>query len=180
MTLPVFLAFHLIYGTLMGFVLFPRMRVEGEVLGPPLLITLLPVALVTAPVGAVLLRYAGGWFLHGALVGNGSVAYERFHFGLLLLVGFGAGLLTIAGMFNVVVFMSRGHPRWARLPIFLGLLTTAAVAIADGGGIITVAGTHGRALWQHPVGLLSLAVVLVLSAWVWVARVRFATVGSRP
>ena len=179
MTLPLFLALHLVYGTLMGFVLFPRMRAEGEVLGPPLLITLVPVAVVTAPVGAVLLRYTGGWFLHGALIGNGSVTYERFHFGLLLLVGLGAGLATVAGMFHVVVFISRERPGWARIPIWLGGIAALAVVAVDGPRILTVAGTNGRALWTHPAGLLSLALVVVLLGFVAVTRARFAAVPSR-
>ena len=179
MTLPLFLALHLVYGTWMGLVLFPRMRAEGEVLGPPLLITLLPVAVVTAPVGALLLRYSGGWFLHGALIGEGNVTYERFHFGLLLLVGLGAGVATIAGMFHVVVFISRDRPGWARLPFWLALLAAGVVVAVDAERIFTVAGTSGRMLWAHPAGLLSLALVVVLAGYVALTRARFAGVPSR-
>ncbi len=179
MTLPLFLVLHLVYGTVMGLVLFPRMRAEGEVLGPSLLLTLLPVALVTAPVGAVLLRYSGGWFLHGALIGHGSVAYERFHFGLLLLVGLGAGLTTVTGMFHVVVVSSRDRPQWARAPIWVGALAATAVVALDGRHIIIVAGTEGRALWSHPAGLLSAALVVVLAAMVALTRARFAAVPGR-
>jgi len=179
MTLPLFLAMHLVYGTAMGLVLWPRMRAEGEVLGPPLLLMLLPVAAVTAPVGAILLRYSGGWFLHGAFVGDGNIAYERFHFGLLLLVGLAAGLSTIAGMFTVVIFVSRNRPSMARLPFYLASVVVIAVVGLDGKHVITVIGTNGRALWLHPAGLLSLAVVVVLVAFVALTRARFAAVPGR-
>ncbi len=180
MTLPLFLAMHLVYGTLMGLVLFPRMRAEGEVLGPPLLLMLIPVAVVTAPVGAVLLRYCGGWFLHGAFVGEGNVFYERYHFGLLLLVGLGAGLATIAGMFHVVAFISRDRPGLARAPIYASAVIALAVFAVDGRNVITVVGTNGRHLWAHPAGLLSLAVVVVLVGYVGFARARLASVSSMP
>lgn len=179
MTLPLFLALHLVYGTAMGLVLFPRMRAEGEVLGPPLLTMLVPVALVTAPVGAVLLRYSGGWFLHGAFIGEGNVAYERFHFGLLLLVGLGAALATIAGMFNVVIFVSRDKPALARATFYVAAAAGLATIGLDAKNIITIVGTNGRHLWQHPAGLLSLAVVVVLGAFVALTKARFATVPSR-
>lgn len=176
MTLPLFLALHLAYGTLMGLVLFPRMRAEGEVLGPPLLLMLLPVAVVTAPVGAVLLRYSGGWFLHGAFIGEGNILYERFHFGLLLLVGLGAGLATVVGMFHVVAFISRDRPGLARAPLYGAAGVAVAVFLLDGDNVLTVVGTNGRHLWAHPAGLLSLAVVVVLFGYVGVARARFAAV----
>ena len=179
MTLPLFLAMHLVYGTLMGLVLFPRMRVEGEVLGPPLLITLVPVALITAPVGAVLLRYCGGWFLHGFFIGEGNVVYERFHFGLLLVVGLGAGLATVAGMFHTVAFISRERPGLARGPVYVAAAAALAVVAVDGKNVLTVVGTGGRHLWAHPAGLLSLAVVVVLLGFTGVARARFAAVPSR-
>jgi hypothetical protein len=177
-TLPLFLALHLVYGTVMGMVLFPRMRAEGEVLGPPLLLTLVPVAVVTAPVGAVLLRYCGGWFLHGAFIGEGNITYERFHFGLLLLVGLGAGLATVAGMFHVVAFRSRDKPAFARLPIYAAVAIGLAVFALDGERVVTIVGTNGRHLWAHPAGLLSLAVVVVLVAFVALTRARFAAVPS--
>lgn len=180
MTLPLFLALHLAYGTLMGLVLFPRMRAEGEVLGPPLLLMLVPVAVVTAPVGAVLLRYCGGWFLHGAFVGEGNVFYERFHFGLLLLVGLGAGVATIAGMFHVVAFLSRNRPGLARLPLYAAVVVALAVFGIDGQSVLTIVGTHGRHLWAHPAGLLSVAVVVVLLGYLGFARARLAAVPALP
>ncbi len=176
MTLPLFLLLHVVYGTIMGLVLFPRMRAEGEVLGPPLLLTLVPVALVTAPVGAVFLRYCGGWFLHGALIGDGSVTYERFHFGLLLGVGLGAGLCTIGGMFHVVAFISRDRPALARLPIYASALAALVLLAFELEAIITIRGTGGRHLWAHPAGLLSLALVVVLAGWVLYARQRLSHV----
>ena len=180
MTLPLFLALHLVYGALMGTVLFPRMRAEGEVLGPPLLWMLLPVAVVTAPVGAVLLRYCGGWFLHGAFLGDGKVVYERFHFGLLLLVGLSAALATVAGMFHVVAFISRDRPGLARAPFYVALAVILGVFVVDARNVLTVMGTNGRHLWAHPAGLLSLAVVVVLVAWVGVARARLAALPLLP
>ena len=106
MTLPLFLAVHLAYGVAMAFALFRRMHCEGEVLGVPLLWTLVPVGTVSFPTGAILLRYAGGWFLHGAFIGDGSVSYERFHLGLMFLVGLTAGVCVCAAQF----FAVKGEP----------------------------------------------------------------------
>lgn len=176
MTLPLFLLLHVVYGTVIGLVLFPRMRAEGEVLGAPLLLTLVPVALVTAPVGAVFLRYCGGWFLHGYLIGDGSITYERFHFGLLLALGFAAALSTVGGVFNVVAFISRDRPAAARLPIYFAVGAALAVLVVDGANVLTIRGTGGRMLWAHPAGLLSLALVVVLVGWVLFARQRLSHV----
>ncbi len=176
MTLPLFLAMHFIYGTLVGRVLFPRMRAEGEVLGPPLILTLVPVALVSAPIGTVLLRYTGGWFLHGLLVGEGNVVYERFHFGLLLAVIVGAGLATIAGVFNVIFFASRDRMRASNIGVGLAAFVFVVVGALDIDGLLVVRGTGGRHIWTHPAGLLSVAAVVVLAAWVGVCKRRFAGV----
>jgi hypothetical protein len=176
MTLPLFLAAHFVYGTVLGRVLFPRMRAEGEVLGPPLLLTLVPVALITAPIGAVLMRYTGGWFSHGLFVGQGNVAYERFHFGLLLGVIVGAGGATILGVFNVVFWASRDRVALTNVGVVLAAAVVAAVAAVDIEGLVLVRGTGGRAIWAHPAGLLSVAAVLVLGAWVVVCKRRFAAV----
>jgi len=175
-TLPLFLALHLVYGTLVGRVMFPRMRAEGEVLGPPLLIMLLPVALVTAPIAAVFVRYSSGWFLHGALTGEGNVLYERFHMGLLLAVIILAGVFTCAGVVNVAVWASRDRPRLARAGLWVAVAALVLTAALDLDGLITIKGTGGRHLWSHPVGLLSLAAVVVLGAWVAVCKARFAGV----
>lgn len=176
MTLPLFLALHLVYGTLVGRVLFPRMRAEGEVLGAPLLISLVPVALVSAPVGAIFMRYSGGWFLHGLMVGEGNIAYERFHFGLLLLVILGAGFVSTIGLVSVVVFASRDREQLAWSMGAVAAVVAVVTIGLDGKDIINIVGTHGRHLWNHPTGVLSVAVVVVLMAWVVVVKRKFADV----
>lgn len=175
MTLPLFLAMHLVYGTLVGRVLFPRMRAEGEVLGPPLLLTLVPVAFVSAPVGTILMRYAGGWFTHGLSVGEGGFTYERFHFGFLLAVVLGAGLATVAGVLNVAIWASRDRPGMSRSAIYIAGVVAVLTLVVDTMGVVVVRGT-GRWLWLHPAGLLSVAVVVVLLGWIAVCRARFAAV----
>jgi hypothetical protein len=180
MTLPLFLALHLVYGTLIGRVLFPRMRAEGEVVGIPLLLALVPVALISAPLGALLVRYAGGWFLHGWLLGDGGLAYERFHFGLLLLSGTGAAAFTVAGLFFIVATASRDRHDVRNVPIWIALVITLSVLVLDGGDVVRIAGTQGRHLWSHPVGLFSLAVVGVLWAWINVCREKFSAIARPP
>ncbi len=174
MTLPLFLALHLLYGTLVARVMFPRMRAEGEVLGPPLLIMLVPVAFVSAPIGTIFMRYSGGWFLHGLLLGEGSVAYERFHFGLLLAVIAGIAICTIGSIVNVAVWASRGRSQMANAGLWLGGAIAIATVGVDVKNIITIVGTGGRHLWVHPVGLLSLIAVVVLFGWIAVIKTRFA------
>lgn len=179
MTLPLFLCLHLVYGTLMGLVLFPRMRAEGEVLGPPLLLTLAPPALLTSPIGAVLLRYAGGWFCHGFFLGDGNATYERFHLGLLLAVGGGALVCTLLGVVNVVWFQSRTRPALARAPIYLAAVVAVAVVAVDFHDVVTIVGTNGRHLWSHPVGLLSVATAMILGGFVVLTKARFAALPAR-
>ena len=175
MTLPLFLALHLLYGTLVARVMFPRMRAEGEVLGPPLLIMLVPVAFVTAPIGTIFMRYSGGWFLHGLLLGSsGSIAYERFHFGLLLAVIFGIAACTVGSIINVAVWASRDRPKLANAGLWLAALIALPTLALDFKDIVTIVGTNGRHLWSHPVGLLSFAAVVVLFGWVAVIKARFA------
>ena len=180
MTLPIFLAVHLAYGALMAHVLMRRMRAEGEVLGIPLVVTLLPVGLLSAPLGTVLLRYAGGWFLHGALTGDGSIPYERFHLGLMLLVGVLAAACTVGGMFAVIAAVSRDRVKLGLAPFAVAGVIALVTIIADGADIVHVRGTNGRWLFLHPAGLVSLGVVAVLVAAVLYARARTATVMPRP
>ncbi len=164
MTLPIFLAVHLAYGAAMAHLLMRRIRSEGEVLGVPLLYTVAPVGMVTAPLGAVLLRYAGGWFVHGAVTGNGSIGYERFHLGLMILGVALTAAVTVIGMFFVIAMLSRDLPRAARAPYyvagFVGLLTI----VLDAADIAIIPGSGGRWLFLHPAGLISLAVIVVLVA----------------
>ena len=183
MTLPLYLCAHLVYGVAMAFVLFPRMRAEGEVLGPPLLMTLAPVGLFTAPIGAVLVRYSGGWFLHGAFFDQGAISYERFHLAILLMTGILAGVFVVGGMFFAVAFISRDRPQLAKAPYLLAAFIVVVTLGLDWQDVITIAGTSGRRLWSHPVGLMSVGVLLIL-AGVWRLAGRFADVplpsGSRP
>jgi hypothetical protein len=180
MTLPLFLAFHLVYGTLIGRVLFQRMRAEGEVLGTPLLLALSPVAVISAPVGALLVRYCGGWFLHGWLLGDDAVAYERFHLGLLLLCGTGAALATLGGLLFIVATASRERHELRNAPLWLAAAVALMTLGLDGGDVLRIAGSHGRHLWSHPAGLLSLVVVVSLYAWLNVTRARFSAVQRPP
>jgi hypothetical protein len=180
MTLPLFLALHLVYGTLIGRVLFPRMRAEGEVVGVPLLLALVPVAVLSAPLGALLVRYAGGWFLHGWLMGDGAVAYERFHFGLLLLSGTGAAIFSVVGVFFIVATASRDRHDVRNVPLWVALAITLLVLVFDGGDVVRIAGTQGRHIWSHPVGLFSVAVVGVLWAWINVCRQKFSAIARPP
>lgn len=179
MTLPIFLAAHLVYGAIMGRLLLRRMRAEDEVLGVPLVVTLLPVCVATAPLGGALLRYAGSWFLHGAFHGEGSIAYERFHLGLMLATGIGAGVFTILGMFFVIAVLTRDKPNLALVPTALAGVILLLTAALDGGDIVRVPGA-GRWLFLHPAGLVSVAIIAVLVAAALYARARTANVLPRP
>ena len=172
-TLPIYLAVHLAYGAFMAQVFLRRMRSEDDVVGLPLVATLAPHAL-TAPLGAVLLRYAGGWFLHGSLHGDGSIGYERFHLGIMILVGVLGGLCTVAGLFVGVAFLSRDRPREALAPVAIAALVCIIVVVLDGRGVFVVSGTQGRLLFFHPAGLISAAIPLVLVASWALARARLA------
>jgi hypothetical protein len=180
MTLPLFLALHLVYGTVIARVLFPRMRAEGEVVGIPLLLALLPVGLLTAPLGALFVRYAGGWFLHGFFVGDGAVIYERFHLGILLAVGISAAACTVAGVFFIVATASRERHDVRDVPLWIAGVVTLAVLVMDGSDVLRIAGTQGRHVWSHPVGLLSLLVVAAFWTWINVCRERFSAIARPP
>ena len=179
MTLPLFLAAHLAYGAVMGHLLIRRMRAEGEVIGVPLVVTLAPIGIATAPLGAVLLRYCGGWFLHGWLMGDGAIAYERFQLGLMLLVMLLAGLCTVSGLFASIAALSRGAKMAAMAPVFFALVVGFVAAGLDGENILHVRGAN-RLLFAHPAGLVSLAIVAVLVASALYARARVANVMPRP
>jgi hypothetical protein len=180
MTLPLFLALHLVYGTLIARVLFPRMRAEGEVVGIPLLLALAPIALFSAPVGALCVRYAGSWFLHGWLMGDGAVTYERFHFGLLLLCGALAAAFALAGLCFIVATASRDRHDVRNVPLWVAGGIALLVLVLDGGDVVRIPGTGGRHLWSHPVGLLSIFVVGAFWAWINVCRERFSAIARPP
>jgi hypothetical protein len=173
-TFPLYLVAHLVYGALMAALFLPRMRVEGDVVGIPLVATLAPVGVLTAPLGAVLLRYTGGWFLHGVMIGDGSIEYERFHLGLMVLLGLLAGACTVGGMFYGIAVLSREKPKLAMLPYGLGVVVLVLVLALDAKDVIVVAGTSGRSLFLHPAGLVSLAIVSVLAASYLYARARLS------
>jgi hypothetical protein len=179
-TLPLFLAAHIVYGVVMAHILIRRMRAEGEIVGVPLVITLAPIGLLTAPLGAVLLRYAGGWFLHGWLMGEANVAYERFQLGLMLLVMLLAGACAVGGMFGAIAALSREQPRAAKAPAVVAGVLALIVVVVDASNIVHVRGTGGKWLFAHPAGLVSLAVVAVLIASVLYTRARVANVMPRP
>lgn len=180
MTLPVFLAAHLVYGVLMATLLLRRMRAEGEVVGVPLVVTLAPVCCLTAPLGAVLLRYAGGWFLHGMFVGDGNIPYERFHLGLMVAVGLAGIAATVGGMFFAIAVLSRDKPALTLVPLAVALVIGALPFVLDGADVVRVPGTNGKWLFTHPAGLVSLAVVAVLFASHLYAKKRVANVLPRP
>jgi hypothetical protein len=161
MTFPLYLAVHLVYGALMAWVMERRLRSEGEVLGVPLVVTLVPVAFVSAPVGAIFVRWAGGWFLHGAFLANGAYVYERFHLGIMIGVAFLAGVSTVFGMFVTIAFLSRESKALASIPFGLAGVVLLVFLILDGSALVSVRGS-GEMVWSHPVGLLTVGQLAVL------------------
>ncbi|HEY1097427.1 MAG TPA: hypothetical protein VGF99_00810, partial [Myxococcota bacterium] len=105
---------------------------------------------------------------------EGSIAYERFHFGLLLLVIAGVAVCTIGAIVNVAVWASRDRPKLANGGLWLAGLITLVTVVLDVKGIFEIVGTGGRHLWSHPVGLLSVAAVAVLFGWMAIVKARFA------
>jgi hypothetical protein len=169
MTLPLFLALHLVYGHLVALALLPRLEAEQEVLGGPLVTAAAPVMLLTAPIGCVLLRYAGGWFLHGAMLHHW--AYERFHLGLSLALCVAVALTFLGSFLWTVAFATRPQRYLHLMPIAIAGVMTIAVFALDRRGVWNVLGSKGRVIIGHPVGLLSLGAVLILvGAWAWLGR----------
>ncbi len=164
MTFPLFLLLHLAYGAACALATERRMRSEGEVLGLPLIITLAPVAVISAPISAALLRYAGGWFLHGQIVGRNPIAFERFHFGLMLAIGVLAVLTTVVGNFVTIAAVSRGSKALSFAPFIIAVGVSAAVIAVDFKNMLNIGGPDGPSLWSHPAFILSIANVLVLGA----------------
>jgi hypothetical protein len=163
MTFPLLCALHLVYGVAMAFAVFRRMRADGDVLGVPLLFTLLPVGAVSAPAAALLLRFSGAWFLHGALHEDRAILYERFHLGLMFAVGLAAGVCVVVGMFFALAFLTRDRPREAAAPIAFAVIVAALVLLFDGADVLRVGATP---LYRHPVALVSIVdVVALVLAW---------------
>lgn len=161
MTVWMFLAVHVMYGALMARATVPRMLAEGAVLGAPLVVSLAPVALVSVPVGAMLSRFVGVYFLQGIPIEHDPIAFERFHLGVLLLVGLAVVGATILGHFFAVASASRDHRRVALLPVLFGALVIAVDIALDPRRVAFIDDTPVVA---HPVGLLTLAVVACLGA----------------
>lgn len=169
MTFPIFVCAHVIYGVVMAFAMERRMRSEGEVLGLPLIAALLPVAVASTPIGAILLRYAGGWFLHGLILGEGSIPYERFHLGLMLLVSGAAAIATVFGIIAAIAMLSREKRKLALVPAAIALVVAAGIFASDPMEVLRIPGTGGRMLWSHPAGLVSLALLACfVAAWAFV------------
>ena len=173
MTFPLFCGLHLVYGAIMAFAAERRMRAEGDVLGLPLVITLVPVALVSAPLGAILARFAAPWFFQGLPVTELAIEYERFHLGILVAVGTAAALCTLLVNFAAIASLSRDSRRVALVPVVAGLGIMCTTAIIDPMGIIRVEAES--LLFTHPAGLLSLAIPLCLAAAYFVVRARLST-----
>ena len=166
MTLPIFLAVHLAYGGFMAFAMERRMRSEGEILGLPLVAALVPVALISTPVAAALVRYCSGWFFHGVFMGQGSVPYERFHLGLMLLISLVAAIIAAFGLIFAIAFLSRENRSMARLPMIIGGSLIAITILADPMRMWQVTGTGGKILWAHPAGFFSIILIVALvAAW---------------
>lgn len=172
MTLPLYCGLHLVYGAVMAFAAERRMRSEGDVVGLPLVVTLLPVGLISAPMGAILARYTGPWFFQGLPLDAISIEFERFHLGVLIAVAVLAGVCTIAGNFAAIAFLSRESRRVALVPVVLGLGIMFTAAVLDPRGLVQVA--ENRFLWTHPAGLCSLAVPLCLAAAWFYVRARLS------
>ncbi len=168
MTFPIFCAIHLVYGVVMASAMRRRMMSEGEVLGVPLLWTLLPVGLVSAPCGALLLRFSGRWFLHGMMQQDGAIAFERYHLGLMFAVGLSAAMATICGMFFALALSSRDRKVLAWAPVGVAVVVVAAAVGVDPASTLNVG---EKTIFTHPAGLVSLACVLVLFAtWAYAKR----------
>lgn len=181
MTFPLLLALHLVYGVAMAFAMERRMRSEGEVLGLPLVLAMAPVAVLSTPLSAVLARWSAGWFFHGVFLGEASVAYERFHLGIMMGIGITMGLAAATAMVFTIAFLSRDARRLALAPVGLAALVALLVAVLDGKGALVIAGTGGEMVYTHPAGLVSAAIVLgLVAAWL-LARARLsAPIEVRP
>lgn len=174
MTLPLLLALHLVYGVAMAFAMERRMRSEGEVLGLPLVLAMTPVAVVSTPLSAVLARWSAGWFFHGLFLGEASVPYERFHLGIMMGIGITQGLAAAAALIFSIAFLSRDARRLALAPVGVAGLVVLLVAVLDGQGAFTIAGTGGKTVLSHPAGIVSVAIAFgLLAAWLF-ARARLS------
>jgi hypothetical protein len=172
-TLPIYLALHVAYGALMSIASSRRMMHEQTVLGLPFVFTLAPVALVSVPVAAVLMRFTGEWFLHGALYASFPIETERFHLGLTLVVGAMVVLATVVGHFAAIMAVSREMTRLGFLPVVVaGAIVALTLWIAPR-SFVELA--PGQALYAHPAALVSVSVPCCLIAAFLFLRARLAT-----
>ena len=162
---------HILFGLGMGRIFERKFLSDGHILAPPLLWTLVPVTLITAPLGMLLSRYAGGWFFHGFFVGEGKIFFERFHLGIVIAVLFCAWCLTFCGLILWPVMKSRAQERsvqWLKNGIFVLM---AAVLLFDYRNIFWILGTEEKHLFNHPAGWLSFLIVLTLGgSYQWSKR----------
>lgn len=173
MTLPIFLCVHLAYGTLMAFAMERRMRSEGEIVGFPLVWALVPVAFVSTPMAAVLVRYSGAWFLHGMFLDDGAITYERFQLGLMIAIGIAAGVATSLGLVFSIAFLSRDARRAATGPALVAILGVLLTAALDLQGVMVVPGADVTFV-QHPAGLIGIGVLFALFAGWLFGRARLS------
>ena len=165
MTFPFFLMAHILFGLGMGRVFERKFLSDGHILAPPLLWTLIPVTLVTAPLGMLLARYAGGWFFHGFFVGDGKIFFERFHLGIVVTVLLCAWCLTFCGLIFWPVMKSRAQERsvqWLKRGIVL-MITT--LLVVDHQKIFWIMGTEDKHLFNHPAGWVSIIMLATFVSW---------------
>ena len=168
MSFPLYLIIHVVYGGLMAFIMERRLRSEGEVLGVPLVASLVPVAFVSAPIGAMLVRWSGNWFLHGAFQAGGAYTFERYQLGIMIVVAFLAGVATIFGLFISIAFLSRDARIAAATPFIISAIAIGATGFLAGSQIWRVSAE--RVVWMHPVGALSLVLVVAMALALVLAR----------
>lgn len=176
MTLPLFCALHLVYGALMARVTLPRMQSEGEVLGLPFVVSLVPVGLISAPLGAALARYVPAWFLQGVDFPGWLGPWERYHLVVLFAVGAAAFASTIAGSFITIAALARDRSGPALIPLVVAGMVAVATFLVDTPGVVNVSAE--QRLFEHPAGLLSLAVAVCLAAALSFSRARLSAPAS--
>ena len=170
MTLPFYLMAHAVFGLAMGRVFEKRLLTEGEVLSPPMLWTLAPVAILTGPLGVVLTRYAGGWFFHGFFVGEGKILFERFHLGLAFLVLTSAALVSVGGMIFWAAMKSRDRLRSIKWLLGAFAIVGFALCVFEFEALFWIQGTDGSTVVSHPAGWLSVLIATILLAWEWYCK----------
>ena len=167
MNLLIFCSLHFAYGAAIAFAAAPRMRAEGVVLGWPLIVSLVPVALISTPISGILVRFAPNWFFSLLPWQNWTIEFERFHFGVLFFVASLVALSMLAGNFIAIASISRGVRRWALFPFgAFGLALLIALVLAPHELVYV---EPERFLWTHPVGICLLATVICLvGIWIFV------------